>query len=141
MWLMSWEHLYIYFSFGWVGFFPLKARSVFVQRGLRVERLCKAVVGGRGLSCLTLVILGLFPTSEEAVGYFLIMFFYFLDPLCDVCTCNMLLYFASPCARALRMCGPSPAAVGRAGAAFAGAAPHGPPLLCPAVPPLSVSLQ
>lgn len=57
------------------GFFPLKAWSMFVQRGLRVERLCKAVGGGRGLSCLTLVILGLFPTSEEAVGYFFNYFF------------------------------------------------------------------
>lgn len=65
-------------------FFPLKARSVFVQRGLRVERLCKAVVGGGGLSCLTLVILGLFPTSEEAVGYFLIIFLIFWIP-CVTC--------------------------------------------------------
>lgn len=70
MWLMSWEHLCIYLSFSWVGFFPPKAQSVFVQRRLRAERLCKAAVGGGGLSCLTLGVLGLFPASEEAVGWF-----------------------------------------------------------------------
>lgn len=105
---------------------------MFVQRGLRVERLYKAVGGGRGLSCLTLVIPGLFPTSEEAVGYFFnYFFFYFLDPLCDVCPRNTLLCFASPCARALCMSGLSPAAVWKAGVVFVGAVPHGPPLLPP----------
>lgn len=75
---MSWEHLCIYFSFSWVRFCPLKARSVFVQSGLSVELcLSKAVVGGRGLSCLTLVILGLFPASEEALGYLLMNSFSF----------------------------------------------------------------
>lgn len=69
LWLMSWEHLCIYLSLSWVGLCPLKALSVFVLRGLSVELcLCKAVLGGRGLSFLTLVILGLFPTSEEALG-------------------------------------------------------------------------
>lgn len=69
LWLMSWGHLCIYLSLSRVGLCLLKARSVFVLRGLSVELcLCKAVVGGRGLSCLSLVILGLFPTSEELLG-------------------------------------------------------------------------
>lgn len=58
---------------------------MFVQRGLRVERLYKAVGGGRGLSCLTLVIPGLFPTSEEAVGYFFNYFFFIFWIPCVTC--------------------------------------------------------
>lgn len=128
MWPVSWEHLCIYFSFSWVVYFLLKARSMFDQRGLGVEHLCKVVVRGGGLSCLTLVILGIFPMSEEAVGYFL--FFIFWIP-CVMCTGNMLLCFGSPCARGLCMGGPSPAAMGRAGAAFVGAVPHAPPCFAP----------
>lgn len=77
---------------------------MFVQRGLSVELcLCKAVVGGRGLSCLTLVILGLFPMPEEALGYLLIPV-HSWGPLCDVCPGNILLCVAGPCAGGLCMC-------------------------------------
>lgn len=94
---MSWEHLCIYLSFSWVGLCLLKARSLFVLRGLSVELcLCKAVVGGRGLSCLTLVILGLFPVPEKTCGYLLIPV-RFQGPLCAVCPGNVLLFCWSLC--------------------------------------------
>lgn len=78
---MSWEHFVYLFVIHLGGSLSLKARSVFVLRGLGVElHPCKAVVAGRGLCCLTLVILGLFPLSQEARGYQLIPVHF----LCDV---------------------------------------------------------
>lgn len=78
---MSWEHFVYLFVIHLGGSLSAEGSECVCPEGAGVElHLCKAVVAGRGLCCLTLVILGLFPLSQEARGYQLIP----VHLLCDV---------------------------------------------------------